>query len=68
MAFDSATIHETPAMTAALACAPDMPPSPDVTKHKPPRPPLTGTPNFILAAFIRVIVVPCTIPWGPIYM
>ena len=57
-----------PAITAAFACAPDIPPKPDVTKHMPPRLLSDESPNFRRAAFIKVIVVPCTIPCGPIYM
>ena len=56
--LDSATMQAAPAITAAFACAPDMPPNPDVTKHKPPKSLMGETPNFIRAAFMRVIVVP----------
>ena len=57
----------TPEMFPALGWAPDMPPSPEETKSMPRaevRPPV----NCLRAAFITVMVVPCTIPWGPMYI
>ena len=63
----SATTPIAPAITAALAWAPLMPPRPLVTKTFPARP---SSPVFryFLPAFRRVMVVPWTIPWGPMYM
>jgi hypothetical protein len=59
-------------MFPAFGCAPDIPPSPAVTKSIPfmfspvPASPLAF--NCLRAAFITVIVVPCTMPCGPMYM
>ena len=57
-----------PAMTAALACAPDIPPSPDVMNSIPDRFDSLSISRYFRAAFNRVIVVPWTIPCGPMYM
>ncbi len=54
-----------PVIRIALACAPDIPPRPDVTKVLPFKL-LPGC--FNLPAFNKVIVVPCTMPCGPMYM
>ena len=63
-ALISAVILTTPAILAAFGCAPDMPPKPAVTKSLPSGPPV----DFMRAAFKTVMVVPCTMPCGPIYM
>ena len=57
----------TPEMTPALGWAPDMPPRPDDTKSM-PRVSVRVASKRLRAAFITVIVVPCTMPWGPMYM
>ena len=66
--FISATIHAAPEITAALAWAPDMPPKPEVTNVIPAKSLSGGRFRCILAALSSVIVVPWTIPWGPMYM
>ena len=59
-------MQDAPAMTPALACAPLIPPRPEVTNVIPDRE--SPAPQNILAALSTVIVVPWTIPCGPIYM
>ena len=55
----------TPEILPALGCAPDMPPSPEETKSI-PRASLRPPEKRLRAAFITVMVVPWTIPCGPI--
>ena len=57
----------TPEILPALACAPDMPPSPDETKSM-PRGEVRPSVKHLRAAFITVMVVPWTMPCGPIYI
>lgn len=61
-----------PAISDALPCAPDMPPRPAVTNTLPFRLfrcryflRVTHNQRSHLPAFITVIVVPCTMPCGP---
>ena len=65
--FISAVMLTTPEMFPAFGCAPDIPPRPAVTKSMPLR---SFCPGFIRlrAAFMTVIVVPCTMPCGPMYI
>ena len=53
-------------ITAALGCAPDIPPRPEVTNIFPFK--SFAFLSIFLAAFKIVIVVPCTIPCGPMYI
>ena len=56
-------------MLPALGCAPDMPPSPDDTKSIPLMslvPPLAL--SCLRQALSTVMVVPCTMPCGPMYI
>ena len=57
----------TPEILPALGCAPDMPPRPDETNSI-PRVSVRPAVKRLRAAFITVIVVPWTMPCGPIYM
>ena len=63
--FTSAMTQTPPAMTVAFGWAPDMPPSPEVTKSLPARSPLRFPLTF-RPALRTVMAVPWTMPWGPI--
>ena len=58
----------TPEMTPALGWAPDMPPRPDDTKSIPGISPPPRFWSCLRAALSTVMVVPCTMPCGPMYM
>ena len=64
----SAMMEAAPAISAALPWAPDMPPRPADTNRRPARLPSWGMPSFRRPALSRVLKVPWTMPWGPIYI
>ncbi len=66
LTFTSAQTVIQPAMFPAFGCAPLIPPRPAVKNILPAG--LSPFSSFIRKAFITVIVVPCTMPCGPMYM
>ena len=64
----SAMMDTAPAISAALPWAPLMPPSPADTNSRPARFPSAGMPSFSRPALSRVLKVPWTMPWGPMYI
>ena len=67
MGLISAITETTFEMLPALGWAPDMPPRPDETNNMPRASVCPGA-KRLRAAFITVMVVPWTMPCGPMYM
>ena len=66
LGLTSAAIVIQPAILPAFGCAPDIPPRPAVKNIFPFGLSFFG--KILRKAFITVMVVPCTIPCGPIYI
>ena len=58
----SAMMETAPAISAALGCAPLIPPKPEEINKCPRKSWSCGMPSFNRPAFRRVLKVPCTMP------